>query len=414
MDYPLNGYYDRFPTVVYFRPTGGDLPYMSFTSAGVHNCGLTACNAAGIFVASHIVPCTDVSTRGVTMLSIADQVVRRARSFDEAVTRFRAFPAACGWAYLLVSFGERRMATVEIAHRRVAVRESTGDYHVQTNRFLTDEMRGKYLTLNRSVDEDADARFQRIEQLLRQSLGQLDVHGAMAILSDQVDPFVQQVRGLGNTVGVHTTMTSVVLSPATGQAYVATGPAPAAHQEFLAVPLLSGKSEMAPFPDRLPLVGPSGFAQRHPAIWNAMQLFIRAKGAYEYENDLRGASRLLEETVRCDPSNPAYWFQLGVFCLKNQCFEEALGAFDQVFSRTYLTDQLRRLAHYFRGRARAELGQTPAALDDLQAVIADLGTDEKLQTAARQAIRRLENFGKCPLRKRSTMIMMQQSDTLHY
>ena len=51
LDYPLNGYFDRYPTVIYFQPPAPALAYMSFVSAGIHNAGITAYNEAGIFLA---------------------------------------------------------------------------------------------------------------------------------------------------------------------------------------------------------------------------------------------------------------------------------------------------------------------------------------------------------------------------
>ena len=39
LDYPLNGYYDRFPTVIYFEPSVPSQRYMSFVSAGVQSQG---------------------------------------------------------------------------------------------------------------------------------------------------------------------------------------------------------------------------------------------------------------------------------------------------------------------------------------------------------------------------------------
>ena len=81
MDYPLNGYYDRFPTVIYFEPTGRYLRYMTFVSAGIHNAGLNAYNEAGIFVSSHTVPSYEMSAQGVPVFTTASQVVRRAKNF---------------------------------------------------------------------------------------------------------------------------------------------------------------------------------------------------------------------------------------------------------------------------------------------------------------------------------------------
>ncbi len=44
LDFPQNGAFDRFPTVIYFNPTNGGQRFMGFSSAGVHNAGITGLN----------------------------------------------------------------------------------------------------------------------------------------------------------------------------------------------------------------------------------------------------------------------------------------------------------------------------------------------------------------------------------
>src|SRR4029079_2508689 len=101
LDYPLNGYFDRFPTVVYFEPPAPALRYMSFVSAGVHNAGITSYNEAGIFLASHVVPSDEIGFHGVPVIVAGDQIIRRATTLDEVAALFRQLPPLAGWTYLV-------------------------------------------------------------------------------------------------------------------------------------------------------------------------------------------------------------------------------------------------------------------------------------------------------------------------
>lgn len=414
MDYPLNGFYDRFPTVIYFEPPGRSLRYMTFASAGIHNAGLNAYNEAGIFLSSHTVPTWEVSARGVPVFTTASQVIRRARTFDMAVELFRAFRPPTGWSYFLASTKERRVGTVELSNQHMAVRESTGDFHVQTNHYLTPEMKDRHLFLNTSVVEDTEGRFLRVRQRLEQTCGKLGVEETASILADQHDPLVGEVRGLGNTVGVHTNMTSVVIDPDHDRFYMSAGPGPAVHGEFIELPLVGtfDRSE-APL-GVVRTIDNREFVRQHPEKWKAMQLFIQAKCAYEYANEVAVAYDLLKAVVRTDPSNPAYFFQLGIFALKNRCYEEAVPAFESVLESQHKTPQLRRLAWYYRGRTHAHCGRITDALRDLTQVLDDQETDEKLRDATRRVVWCLQTLGRCRLKRRNLMIMMQQSDMLHY
>ena len=414
MDYPLNGYYDRFPTVIYYHPTVRTQRFMSFVSAGVQNAGLNGYNESGIFISSHTVPTKDVAVRAVPVFTRANLVIRRATSFDMAVELFREMRPPTGWAYFLASVKERRFGTVELSHRHVAVREATGDFHVQTNHFLTPEMREQNMFLNSSVAEDNDGRYVRLRQLLEKHHSHLDVSAAISVLGDQFDPVVGQVRGLGNTVGVHTTMTSLVLDPDAGRAFVAAGSAPACHNDYVEVPLI-GTRAPEDFAEYTPPVIPNGHYRReHPQQFAALQLFIQAKAAFEFDNDDRRAYELLQQVVAQDSSNPAYFFQLGIFALRIKQPDDAIQAFSWTLKRPYLTGQLRRLAHYYRGRAHGHLGRWEEGLRDLQVVLDDADTDNKLRAAAQSATWRLRTFGRYRLRRRNLMIMMQQSDMLHY
>jgi tetratricopeptide (TPR) repeat protein len=414
MDYPLNGFYDRFPTVIYFEPSGRFLRYMTFVSAGIHNAGLNAYNEAGIFLGSHTVPTSEMSARGVPVFATASQVIRRAKSFDTAVELFRAFPPPTGWAYTLVSTKERRVGTVELTNQRTVVREAASEFHAQTNHFLAPEMAHRQLFLNKSVVEDSEGRLLRMQQRLEQARGKLDAREAAAILSDQYDPIAQQVRGLGNTVGVHTNMTSVVLEPDRGRFHIAAGPAPAAHGEFIELPLIGSFDRGQEPRGRVGVIDNRAFMRQYPEKWRAMQLFIQAKRASEQDNDVAEAYRLLQEVVRADPSNPAYFFQLGIFALKNRRYDDALSVFDHILSMEHVTSQLRRLTWYYRGRTHAHQQRTEDAIHDLTQVMNDAETDEKLRTSTSRVLWRLRTWGRCRLKRRNLVIMMQQSDMLHY
>lgn len=414
MDYPLNGTYDRYPTVVYYEPTDGGPRYMSFASAGVHNAGITAFNEAGLFLAAHTVPTTDAAVFGVPAFVTANEVIRRATTFDAAVDAFRRLPPASGWAYLLASVRERRLATLELSHGHFAVRSAAGQFHVQTNHYLAPSMRRWQLFLNRSMCDDARARQERMAELIRQAAGALDADAVLAILRDQTDPTVGRVRGLGNTVAMHTTLTSLVLDPARGRVLVSTSPGPAPHGDYLELPLV-GTFDRDRYDWHTCRVWTDGaFGRAHPEMLSAVRWFIKAKIAWECDNDALRAYELLREVVRQDPDNPAYRFQLGIFALKVERRGEAIAAFDSMFQCPYLTEQLRRLGRYYRGRVWAQLGQSNSAQADLAAVLEDPQTDPKLRAAAAAALRRTQRYGSCPLGPRSLVILMQHSDMLQY
>jgi hypothetical protein len=80
----------------------------------------------------------------------------------------------------------------------------------------------------------------------------------------------------------------------------------------------------------------------------------------------------------------------------------------------HVTGQLRRLAWYYRGRTHAHQGRNAEALSHMAHVLEDPEIDDKLRDAANRVTWRLRTLGRCRIKRRNLMIMMQQSDMLHY
>jgi len=275
-------------------------------------------------------------------------------------------------------------------------------------------MRPLNLSINASVDEDSEARRERIRQRLEMARGKLDAQEALSILSDQVDPVTNQVRGLGNTLAMHATLTSIVLEPARQRVLVATGTGPACHGEYVELPLVGTCDPRNLDIEHCRVYRNTSFPNSHPEEFQAQQLFIRAKQAYEYDNDIGRAYDLLQKVVQWDPANPSYHFQLGIFALKNRNLSEALDAFDEGLRCLQIPPHTRRLITYYRGRTFAELGKRTHAMADFAVVTDDSEADSKLRAAARRAAWRTKLFGRMRIGKKSLNIMMQQSDMLAY
>ncbi|MHB8899684.1 MAG: C45 family autoproteolytic acyltransferase/hydrolase, partial [Thermoguttaceae bacterium] len=132
-DYPLNGCYDALPTAVYFEPTDGAHRYLTVTSAGFHIAGVCGMNEHGLFVGVHSVPASSVSERGMPVFLVGQEILRRARTIDEAAALLDEVRPAAGWNYHIVSASERRAITFEVCQAAGARRVCDGDVHITTN-----------------------------------------------------------------------------------------------------------------------------------------------------------------------------------------------------------------------------------------------------------------------------------------
>lgn len=413
-DNPLNGYFDKHPTVIYFEPTDGGQKYVSITSAGVHTAGITSYNESGIFVALHTIPSRETSPSGTSALHIATEVIRQARSFDEAVEIFRQFKSPVGWAFHLVSSKEKRAATIEQTNKKISVHETSESFHVLTNHFNHKEMKNRIMYVNTSVDDDTKARYIRAQQLLESNHDGIDAKKAMTILADQIDPFLDGVRGLENTIGVHTTVGSVVMVPEEGKFYVANGMAPVQHNEFVEFPVPEKFSPTEFENENFDVVQNSEWKKSHPDMYAAVQHFIEAKKAYEFDKDNHAAFQHLKNAVVADGSNSSYFFNLGIMALKVHDTKTALSALQTILHIDYPQQNV-LLAHYYLGRILAQdTVYHDLAVRHFQTVVDQPGVCTKMKAAAVKALSAVKRGQLYPLVPDKISLMMQQSDVENY
>ncbi len=412
-DYPLNGSYDEYPTVLYFNPARGQQKFMSVASAGVHNAGVVGINESGIFLGVHSLPTTDVSTEGIPAFFIGQEVLRNARSIDEAVKLFRQRNPPSGWTYHVASLREKRSVSVELSNRHMGTVPSAGEFHAQSNHYRSAEMTPYYLHVNEGTDVDSSARLKRAEDLIQSTQGAFTVERAARILGDKVDPYTMKVNGFGNTIAVHTTLTSLVVEAGKNRIFVASGRAPVSVGDYVELPLAGHFSPADFTKQKFELLHNTAFSDVYPQMAKAEKLFIEAKVAYEDELDFAKSLRLMEEVLKLDGSNPFYQFDAAIIALKANERSKSVYRLNRVVALS--NQHLRFVARYYLARLKADEGDKKAALVLFQSLLADLQTGEaKLKEATESAIDSCRGFGRFPLPTQTLGLMVQQADMLSY
>jgi len=412
-DYPLNGYFDKHPTLIYFQPKEGQ-KYLSVTSAGLHNAGVIGFNESGIFLGVHTIPTKDVSTSGNPVFQVGHEIIRLARTFDEAVALFEKYKPAAGWTYTLASVQENRMASIELSSSKISVNEAKLDWHVQTNHYRTASMLSSNLDLNASIHEDTRARELRAAQLVQSSFGSFSAEDAVGVLADKWDPINQKVSGLGNVISVHTTLSSAVFDPARGRLLMASGTAPVSLTPFIEFPLPKEFDENTFSNLPYAVVEKSSYHQEFPLLSEAEQTYIDAKGAFENEMNPGKSAKLLEESVRLDPENAAYSFVLGIMALKAGQSKQAEGAFKATMQKSNL--HYRLASEYYLGRIWASQGKSKEAKGAFRSVIqkADPIVEKTLIPAVKKALKQVKTFQFVPLSPAQLVIFMPEADMIEY
>lgn len=413
-DYSLSGYFDKYPTVVYYHPTDGAQNYMSITSAGLHTAGVVGYNQSGIYLGVHTIPTWDTSMQGHPVFDVGQFVLRNAKNLDEALEIFKSMPPAAGWAYTLVSSKEYRSASIELSNNAIAIRETSGDAHIQTNHFIDSSMISRNLDINATINEDTRARYTRTENLITASSELFNHKMAARILGDKIDPQTNKVRGIGNVVATNMTVTSAVLDIGRKSLYLGNGLAPTSLTQFVELPLIE-RFDVNSFPNEsFETFGNGDYHQNHPSISKAEQLYIKAKNAFELDLDAKTSLRILGEVVTSDPDNAAYHFMRGLMAIKTG---ETTTAYQALNTCSSLQEKHYRLAcNYFIARLDGNSGNYQDAIERLKSIIqtAQPSVEAPLIRAVNRTLKQLYRTRRSKLNPDTLSIFMPEADVVAY
>jgi hypothetical protein len=385
---------------------------MTITSAGFHMPGVCGMNEHGLFIGVHVVPANTVSELGVPVFLVGHEILRRARTLDEAAAVLDAARPAAGWSYHVVSTRERGAFTFELCNAAVAKRPCLGDVHITTNHWTQPATLPHQMTAISTFTADSGARAERVRMLIDAARGALDAAGAAAILGDTTDPVSGRARCFPNTVAATHTVSSSVWRPDAHTVYVGVGAAPTSHGPFLALPTPEAldPEALALAPIELIEAAPRGAGA--PGLAEARQSVIAARIAYEYYNDAGAAADLMACAASRfdDPALDLAWAMMEIRAGR---FDRAWGPVERAIDQDW--DPRRSvIARYLRGRLAADRGSADAARADLQAVQTSEHAEERLVAAARSAERKLGRRARLRLRATEIIPMGWLPDAYRY
>jgi hypothetical protein len=412
-DYPLTGYYDAHPTVIYFEPTDGAQRFMGVTSAGCHNASAGGMNEAGLYLCTHTVPACTVDEEQFPVLMVGQQVLREARTLDEAADLIMEARPAAGWNFHVVSSRERKAMTFELSSAHVATTPCEGEWHVTTNHYRQPEMEPHHLFVNQTVETDTRARLDRCYEMMAEADGELDAATAAAILGDKYDRTVDRVRCGPNTVSASTTVSSSVWLPDSGKVYVANGLAPVSQNDYVELPTVTAFDEHTFADDDYEVIAQDRFRRSHASMLEAEVLYQRAREAFEYDNDADTATDRMLEAVAVDGTNPGLWLHCALYALRAGRTDVARRAVDEMLAADW-DPQRHRVARYLRGRLAAHDGDAGAARAYLTTVVGDPEAGPRLVAAARKTLGKLERRRRVELGAHELSPMSWMPDAFRY
>jgi tetratricopeptide (TPR) repeat protein len=375
-DYHGVGSWPKSAAVLFHEPEAGHR-YVSVSAAGVPLGGVTAMNDAGLSLTVHQHMFTpEVSLGGTPIGVVGDEVMRKAKSLDEAEAILgRHRPNGC-WTYIVTDGKTREVLAWEESPKRNVARRSRGDETTfgYANIYLDEELGKTEANLYGSYWRHNQGRHARANELLSKGRGSLDAEAMASILADPGDPRCR-VR---DSIAMVMTVGSVVFRPEDGVVWVGTGEAPTSHGTF--VPFDLHDEDHAP---------------RHGALRPGERQDEKARKAFEHyrlayvayvdEGNPEKARAEVDEACALAPREALYHAAAGLLAMAANDPGAALRDFDTALALGHPDEERRAAFHLWRGRARDLTDQRPEAERDYRRALSLRG-DPPVHAAARKGL----------------------------
>jgi tetratricopeptide (TPR) repeat protein len=383
---------------------------VAITTAGVHTAGLTAINREGITVFTHAHFGRRVRLSGKPVVTIGNEIARKARTLDEAIDLARKNLPCANWAFVVASAKEQAAIVIEMNPDKAAVRHAEDGFIAHSNYFHDKELREDEALISGGICEDLEGRLCRLRDILEADRGRLEPSHLSRALGDHVDHFTGEERVYGNTISVVTTIKSTVFDPEQQRFWISTrGESPMGLGEFMEVDIdrfWKDKPEETLARKKIP-----GYTPKKPGLLEGIHHYREAYREWHmncHEPDFAERCYIaLKKATRAFPSDPNVWFQAGIVALKLHKFDEARNCFEQSlpFKTARHVTEVRNL---YLARCYDLAGERAKALD-IYGRFSQIG-EPRLRKAYEHGMRR-------PYRERDTARMMldlQFPDTLQY
>ena len=336
LDYEAYHRWERFPLIARMKPAKG-IPYIFFSSAGVHSGGLTGINDYGLAFNVHTKFTSQVGFSAPPMQVIGDHLLRNAQTLAEAERIIRGMHYNCGWTFVISQEKSPFAKAFEIDSKDVMDVKYEGDYLVTTNCYKNQRLKKREISINRTMDINFVSRLRRIDELAKENYSRIDEKLVVEMLSDNYSPYDKQRRFERNTIAQMNTIQSVVMNVSDRIFYMAEGRAPVCYGKYYAFdwdlkPVFTGKRQL--YIERNTKIDSNGLA--------ALRLYINAAYLHNIGEEKEVLSYLRESCGKNHDSD-FYLMMYAFYLLKDGKHREAIDALNKAISIVYNREE-----HFYR------------------------------------------------------------------
>lgn len=326
-DFPGNGIWDTAPALVFCTPPVG-LRYGFATTRGGDVACVSAFNEAGLTLTAHTRFHRDGKLfGGLAVVDLCHQIVRYARTLEEAVEVTKRRPPASTWGLTITSGRERSGLVIELTSKGLAaIQPLPGeDFLAHTNRYADPVLARRQVAPAAGFLQNSDGRLlnARAWGLRAQREEPLDARGLQRFLASCDDPDLPGTcRGSGGTISQGNTVHSVVLEPESESVWISVGLTPTGGGPWVQVPWEWGSSVEC---QELETPADAPYDATSPALAAYVDA-VRFESQGGRWSEVEAA---VLQALRHAPEDPGYCLLAGGHALRRGEFGSALAHFEQ-------------------------------------------------------------------------------------
>lgn len=183
LDYPSGGLFEKYPLISFHEPDDGQ-KYITFTSCGVHTAGLASINESGLIFAINQNFTRAVNIFGSPAIAILNDVAKKSKSMDEALSELKRSKFIAGWTITIVDINNGTGCIAEITGKSFSTRHEEGGILIATNNFQGIAKVHEYYP-NYSHHLSSRFRFCRGHEILKENIINFGKLNPITLLSDR-------------------------------------------------------------------------------------------------------------------------------------------------------------------------------------------------------------------------------------
>ncbi len=172
LDFPSSGIYEKNAAMVFLHPTENsdhekpkDQEYLMFTSLGLHTTH-TSINASGLVLTLHQLMVQNTSMTGSAILTVTDEIARRAHDIEEAKQIISKHNFTSSWRIIIFSSNENKTIIADVNAKNKSITEFQDQAPLGfTNHAIDSNQKKEQFFPSYKYGWDSLQRYKRLEEM---------------------------------------------------------------------------------------------------------------------------------------------------------------------------------------------------------------------------------------------------------